>query len=124
MNESKHPTPYREEEFGYPGARIDGKQTIGTLLLLSPPATLGEAFGRWFSTASAADLASLRDRMQTEVGESRAYVETVKCSEVGGNVRISVSVRYPLDDDEAPLQAALEATLAEWLRDRLVASAT
>ncbi|MBI2390077.1 MAG: hypothetical protein HYV09_10850 [Deltaproteobacteria bacterium] len=118
LNGSKHPAPFREETFGYPGARIAGKRTTGNELWVYPNQALAKASERWLATD--AELLSLREAMQRALGEDRAYVETVQRGSTERGSVLRVRVRFPYEADEAVLQAELEAVADAWLRALVV----
>jgi hypothetical protein len=119
VNEHKHPTPYQDERFGYPGARIAGKPTWGNHVLLSVPEAYRRVLHSW--RLSDDDLALLRDALQRIVGEDRVFVEEVKIAQIESDTCISARVRTPFDtspaDDDA-LKHDLETAAETWLRER------
>jgi hypothetical protein len=119
VNASKQPLPFKEETFGFPGARIDGKPTTGNRLRVDLSAPLGIALSRWKLTDE--DRKSLESALQQQLGHDRAYVEAV--SVLDGNApALEVKLRYTWDDSDAPLTASLREAALQWARQRLVST--
>ncbi|HEY9871682.1 MAG TPA: hypothetical protein V6D08_21170 [Candidatus Obscuribacterales bacterium] len=118
LNDSKHAAPYREEEFGYPGARIAGKVTSGQGKFIQLPKTLSAMLGRWFKEAQ--DLTDLRDFLQAQLGEDKVYVERAEVQYQEEAPILLVHFRYPLDADLEPLEKELSDYAEQWLKQRLV----
>ena len=121
FNGRKHTVPYREETFGYPGARIDGKPTIGNALTLALPAIVQRNLERWGSLDDQ-ELGSLGGRLQEAIGEKRALIEKAAVVHRGGESLVEVRLRYPMDDDERDIEAVLELAAEAWLREHLAAA--
>lgn len=117
LNESKQPpSPGPEVTFGFPGARVGGKPTLGNRLRVGLPAAHMKALSRW--RFSQEDQASLGAALQAHLGADRAYVESVTLDESREGTLL-VGLRYSWDQDDAVMTAALnEATLA-WVRQRV-----
>jgi hypothetical protein len=118
FNDRKHTTPYREETFGYPGARIDGKSTIGNTIALALPAMVQKNLEGW-GLLDEQELGFLRDRLQEAVGEKRALIEKSVVVHRDGKAQVEVSLRYPMDEDERDIEGVLELAAEAWLREHL-----
>ncbi len=114
LNGSKHPAPFREEGFGYPGARIAGKRTMGNELWVYPSEALAKAAERWLAQDD--ELVSLHKAMQCALGEDRAYVETVSRGSTERGPVLRVRLRFPFEADEAEIGAELKAAADAWIR--------
>ncbi|MBK6520033.1 MAG: hypothetical protein IPM79_37595 [Polyangiaceae bacterium] len=113
-NASRHAAPYREESFGFPGARVGGQPTIGNELTIVLPPSLAAVVRSW-SIPDAA-LGELRDHLQAALGEDRAFVETVHLREG----ELHVGLRYPMETKDAVMVAELATASESWLRRRTV----
>lgn len=113
-NDSKHPAPYREEKFGFPGARIGGQPTIGNVVLVPLPASLETTLPSWPPTRLAAALADLRTLLQERLGADRVYIETVEHQSRGAEERLALSLRCKLDEDDEALGSAVRLVTEEW----------
>jgi hypothetical protein len=118
LNGSKHPAPFREETFGFPGARIAGKRTIGNELWVYPSEALEKAAERWLGKDE--ELVSLREVMQRALGEDRVYIETVRRGSTARGPVLRVRLRCPFEADEAEICADLKQAADGWLRELVV----
>lgn len=118
LNESRHPEPYRDEEFGFPGARVGGKPTIGNSILVELPLAVAEAVDRWHSEDR--DLKELKALIQERLGEDRAYVESVQFETLNDRTVVAARLRYPWEEDDAVLEQELRALCADWLRRQVL----
>ena len=116
-NASKHPRPYHDETFGFPGARVGGRPTIGNELGIPLPLPLAQAVLRWrFSND---DLDELRIELQRGLGDDLAYVERVEIERERDAGPLWVRLRYPIEEDDRRLVVDLQAIAQTWLRARL-----
>jgi hypothetical protein len=118
LNASKHPAPYREEKFGYPGARIGGKPTLGNELWVYPSEALGKVAERWRGKDD--DLAALGEAMQRALGEDRVYIETVRLGSTERGPVLRVRLRYPFEANDAEVTAELKVVADGWLREQVL----
>ena len=117
VNDSRHDVQYREEEFGYAGARIAGKVTAGHEVLIGLPETLANTLGRWFNEPQA--LTELRDAVQAQIGEDRVYIEGAEVKYRDELPVLSFKFRYPFEADPKPLEDELAQMAQSWLTERL-----
>jgi hypothetical protein len=118
---SKHPQPYRDETFGFPGARVDGKATWGNKCIVPVPQSLADAGARW--CRSDADLAALRVALQDACGVDRAYIETVRFTRREQQAPfLDVSYRSPIEENDDTLVVRMALAAEQWLRARVVGS--
>lgn len=115
---SKHPLPYRAEVFGFEGSRIRGLPTIGQSFLVRIPEASGTALARWLSAAPVFD--DLRVALQEAVGSERVFIETVRPRPQGEAPTLAVQLRYPIDDDAAPLKADIERELGRLVQELVI----
>jgi hypothetical protein len=116
LNGSKHPAPFREETFGFPGARVAGKPTTGQVLSIALDEGDGLLAGSALGDDTGRDIA--RQILQTRLGEDRAFVESLEPRDHDGDRCVEVRLRYPLDTDEAEMERAVRFLLTSWLRSR------
>jgi hypothetical protein len=121
VNESKHPLPYKEEQFGFPGARIGGRRTVGNIIMVPLPDSLGKAAARW--QFSDADVISLQKMLQRDVGEDRVYIEEVRIEAVEGAAGLCVRLRHTWDEEDHAIEEALRVAAVRWVRERMVPGA-
>jgi len=117
-NERKHTTPYREETFGYPGARISGKQTIGNLVSLAVSPFVKRAFES-LPALDEDNQVALRSSLQVAVGEDRAFIEEASFVARDTDAVIVVKLRYPIDDSADDLESMLTPAAEAWLRQHI-----
>lgn len=118
INESRHPKPFEEVTFGYPGARIGGKPTIGDIIIATLPESVMRVLERWPMPESR--LEELRARLQAGLGEDRIFVEEVKVKRGPDQTRLVLKVRHPLEDDDRELRAAINAVAASWAKEAVL----
>ena len=119
FNESKQPLPPGEVTFGFPGARVGGKPTLGNELRVALPAAYLKTLLRWRFGDD--DRKALGAALQAHLGPQRAFVEAIAIDD-GGEPAVLVRLRYSWDEDDRDMTRALhEATLA-WVRARLAPS--
>lgn len=118
LNDSRHASPYQEEEFGYPGARIAGKPTLGQGKFVELPETFSAMLGRWFKEAR--ELTELRDFVQARLGEDKVYVERAEVKFYKDLPRLIVYFRHPIDAESERLESELSALAEQWLKEKLV----
>jgi hypothetical protein len=118
FNDQKHTTPYREETFGYPGARIDGKPTIGNVIDLALPPAVWRTLEGWESLDDA-EREALRRRLQEAVGENRAFIEEATVLRRDDEARVEVKLRYPLDESDRDIEGVLAPAAEAWFRQRI-----
>ncbi len=117
-NDSKHPLPFREESFGFPGARIGGQITSGNMFGMAIPVNATRRLANQSATVVAEELEELRRRIQGHLGDDRVYIETVELAPVGGSAGLRVRLRQRLDDDDRLLRLGIEKVLETWSRSR------
>jgi hypothetical protein len=120
LNDRKHPAKYREEEFGYAGARVGGERTLPNTYLLRIPKTIEKLLLAW--NLSNEERAGLRQSIQTAVGEDRIFIEEVGIEKVKDDSLVSVRVRIPRDSDEKEYQKEIQRVVEGWLRRRFIKS--
>ncbi len=118
VNAGRHPTPYREEQFGFPGARIAGKPTIGNLVTISLTGTLSRAGRQWFGQER--NLQGLKEDLTQQLGEDRVYINAVKIKILDDKQYVVIDLRHPMDEDDTALQEAMRLIVEAWLRKQLV----
>lgn len=116
-NASRHPVSFREEVFGFAGARVAGQPTIGNQLTIHLGETLTKIVTRWQLTDE--ERADLRAALQTGIGEDRAYLEQVELDTGVARPTVVVSLRYPMDTSDARMTAEAERIIGEWIRKRV-----
>lgn len=100
---------YREENFGFPAARVGGKPTMGTILSL-PMSRSG-----WPGLTDE-DCQSLRQWLEEAVGGERAFIEETKLrgqQEVG---IVEVKLRVLRDESDEEIAGVLAPAADAWLR--------
>jgi hypothetical protein len=117
LNESRHPPEFKEENFGYPGARIAGKTTSGQTIFVHLSETMSTRFCRWFKEEK--DLPELRDMLQAAMGEDKVYIESARIEFYSEKPRIVVKFRYPMDSDLEFLEAELSAHADTWMKENI-----
>jgi hypothetical protein len=117
LNDSRHPPEFKEEKFGYPGARIGGKVTSGQTIFIQLPETISLRFLRWFKEEK--DLPELRNILQVAMGEDKVYIENVTVRFYNEKPRIVVEFWYPLGEDLEPLEAEIQSYATDWLKENI-----
>jgi hypothetical protein len=118
LNGSKHPLPFREERFGYEGALIGGKRTMGNVFFVDLTSAAGKATGWWATDAKSMD--ELRSAIQRSIGATRIFIEGVEFRRSEREVHLKVRVRVPMDLEHDDVLRDEVATAAEaWIRQRL-----
>ncbi len=120
INESKQPLPPGEVTFGFPGARVGGKPTLGNELRVVLPATYTKALSRWRFTED--DRKALGRALQEHLGAERAFVETVAVED-GKEPAVLVRLRYSWNEDDRAMVGALQTATLTWVRSRVAPSA-
>lgn len=120
LNEPKHPVPYQEETFGFPGARIAGQRTIGNSCFVRLPSTLAAVLTRWPGATISEHLHALRDRIQEALGRERVYIEQVEIRTLGEEPTIHVSLRQLYDERDEALVKLMQPVAEAWLRDQIM----
>ena len=118
FNDRKHTSPFREETFGFPGARIDGKLTMGNVLSL-PLSPFVQRSLRGWPALSEEDRASLRQWLQAAVGAKRAFLEEAKLAGEGDATVLEVKLRVPADESDRDIEEILAPAADAWLRQHL-----
>lgn len=117
QNASRHPTPFREEVFGFAGARIGGQPTIGNRLIVRLSETLAKIATRWQLTDE--DLLGLQAALQSAIGEDRAYIEKVELDMKPDQPAVVVALRYPIETNDAEMTEEADRIVSEWIRKRV-----
>jgi hypothetical protein len=118
FNDRKHTTPYREETFGFPGARIDGKPTIGNVLSLALPPFVHRSLQGWPALTDD-DRASLRGWLQEAIGAKRAFIEEAKVVQNDDSALVEVKLRLTLDESDRDVATILSPAAESWLRQHV-----
>lgn len=121
LNDSKSKLAFQDIEFGFEGARVNGKPCIGQTILLSLPKSMSTRIARWFKKEQ--EISELRSHLQETVGKDRIYVESTRLttSEVGESM-ICIEFRHPIDcsdDDEKALETEIKSTTSAWIETRM-----
>lgn len=122
LNDSRHPPEYRDETFGYPGARVAGKATLGKNTTIELSELLSATLSSWFKQEQ--ELTELRDALQAHIGQDRIYVERTTVRFNNEHPIVAVDFRYPRDADLKPLVQELADFVEQWLKQRLVRNAS
>ena len=118
LNDSRHAPEYKDETFGYPGARIGGKLTFGQGKLLQLPDIFTAMLNRWFKEDQ--ELNELCNFLQRTIGEDRIYIERAEVKIRNEKPRLLLYFRYPLDAELEPLEVELSEHAEEWFKNRVV----
>ncbi len=118
LNDSRHAPEYKDETFGYPGARIGGKLTFGQGKMLQLPDIFTSMLDHWFKEDQ--ELNDLCNSLQSKMGEDRIYIERAEVKFRKKEPRLLVYFRYPLDAELAPLETELSEHAEEWFKNRVV----
>lgn len=116
INGSKQPLPAGEIVFGFPGARVGGKPTLGNELRVPLPAAYAKTLARWRFNED--DRNALGAALQEHLGAERAFVEEVTLDE-GDDLAVQVRLRYPWSEDDRAMTAALQEATLVWIRARV-----
>lgn len=117
MNDSRHPPAYRDEDFGFAGACMGGKPTIGNIKRVTLSESLAAAFQRWFSEGQG--LNDLKESLQAGLVAERVFIQEIWAETRPSGLGIVVQCRYPPDEDEARLDQEITTAAESWLRERL-----
>ncbi len=117
LNDSRHAPDYKEEQFGYPGARVAGKVTSGQGMFITLPETFSAMLDRWFKEER--QLTELRDFLQSRMGDDSVYVESAEVKFLKQKTALFVSFRYPLDAELEPLEMELSGLAENWFKERV-----
>jgi hypothetical protein len=118
FNDRKHTAPFPGERFGFPGARVAGKPTIGNVLDVLLSRLLQRSLRGWPALGDD-DRAVLRRSLQDAVGEQRAYIEDATIVSGDDDLRMEVKLRLPLEESDDELGALLAPAAEAWLRRHL-----
>lgn len=122
VNESRHAVEYKNEKFGFPGARINGKVTTGQIKTVELSKTLSAVLGRWFKEPQ--ELNDLRDQLQTKIGDQRIFIERTEVFlrqfKEETEPALRVQFRFPIDADMHELEEQVEQFSTEWLKEKLI----
>ena len=116
INDRKQPLPAGEIVFGFPGARVGGKPTLGNELRVPLPAAYAKTLTHWRFNED--DRNSLGATLQEHLGAERAFVENVTLEE-GDAPAVHVRLRYPWGEDDRAMTAALQEATLVWIRARV-----
>lgn len=117
LNDSKHPAPYRPETFGFPGARVGGKPTIGNVLHVPLPDAARLVLPR--AGTEGDPLAGLREHLQAAIGEDRVFIQEVQLGAREGKLALDAVVRYPAGEDDREVEEALARAAEAWVHERM-----
>jgi hypothetical protein len=116
FNDRKHTTAYREETFGFPGARVDGKPTIGNILGVPLPPSVQRSLQGW---PALSDRVSLRQWLQDVIGPKRAFIEEAKGVQNQEGALVEVKLRLPVDESDRDIENILAPAAESWLRQQV-----
>lgn len=117
-NDSRHAPEYREETFGFPGARIAGKVTSGQVKELQIPDVYSAVLAHWFKDDQA--LKELLLSLQASLGEDNVFIERAEVKSKDEKPCLLVHFRYPIDADLALLEKELSEEAQAWFKQRVV----
>lgn len=117
FNDSRHPTPFREETFGFPGNRIDGQPTFPMIMQVKLSEALGPALNWWSRDTEGLD--ALRQGIMAAIGENRLYVEHVEIQGEPGDLHLEVRLRHLRNEDDETLRRNVQEAVHHWLRAKL-----
>lgn len=120
FSDRKHTTPFQEETFGFPGAVIDGKRTIGNIVTLPLSAFAHHSLRTWPDFAEG-EQASLRAWLQEAIGARRAFIENAKLARGEKETRVEVRLRVPMEESDDDVRGVLVPAAESWLRRQLAA---
>lgn len=112
VNESKYPSDFKEETFGFPGARINGQRTSGQKLIIRQR-DVSTKLAWWFREAQS--LPDLKDELQSKIGTDKIFVESAEVSLFEDKPRIVIDFRYPLASGRESLEAEVKVLVLSWL---------
>ncbi len=115
FNDRKQATAYREETFGFPGARIGGKPTMGNILSLPVSGFVQQSLKGWPALTDE-DRQSLRQWLQEAVGAERAFIEETKLVGDGAAGILEVKLRVPLEESDDEIRILLAPAADAWFR--------
>lgn len=123
VNDSKHPFPYKEELFGYEGARINGESTFGNSHFVELPPIYSRTL-KWNPLTQDSKALDLKCHLQGKIGPERIHVTEVKCEFISQEnaPRMVVVYRVPISqmDGERSLQAEIDRVTLTWLKEQTV----
>lgn len=122
LNDRKHEVAYREETFGFAGARINGKTTCGNIMTLRLQPAWSAVMERWAHADG--ELAKLVTFLRVKLSEDRSYVEAVQIEEKRGDRRLRLDHRFPIDEDQIALEKDIESLVDAWFREWMVKGRT
>jgi len=117
VNDSRHAPAFKEEEFGFPGARIRGQITSGQTVLLKVPESILERLQRWFKEERS--LPELRNELQSAIGDDRIFVEDAKIRFLQDQPQVQIQFRFPLEDESDDLENEVVAQAKSWISKNL-----
>lgn len=118
VNDSRHPKEFQEVQFGFPGARVAGKSTVGKGFLVHLPEPLSATLGWWFKEKQ--ELTELRDELQKSIGEDVCFLDKAELKMLDDKPRILVEFCYPIDAESKPLEKKLNDFAVEWVQSKLI----
>ena len=118
LNDSRHPAPYREETFGYPGARIAGEVTGGQTFYIHLSDGISARLGWWFRQEQ--ELPDLRNALQDNIGENIIYIERIQVELRQGKPVLRAEFRYPLNIGHTVFEKLLDEAAEEWIKEHLI----
>ncbi len=117
-NDSRHAPEFREETFGFPGARIAGKVTSGQVKELQIPDVYSAILVHWFKNDQ--EMIELHDSLQASLGEDKVYIEHAEFTLEDEKPRLLIHFRYPIDADLHRLEMELTEHAEAWFKSRVV----
>lgn len=115
FNDRKHAVAYREERFGFPGARIRGRPTCGNIMALPLQPTWSTVIERWAPGNS--ELDKLVTFLRVKLSEDRSFVESAEIEERRGECRLRLDHRFPIDEDQNVLEKDIISLVDAWFNE-------
>jgi len=121
VNESKHPGEYRDEVFGFEGARVGGQLTRGNILSVRLTKPAQKAL-RWIRNTD--DLAELAGVLQDLLGKDKVFIEkvTIDAPPHLEELVLSAHIRVPFDANEKELEVNIAVSADKWIQERFLRS--
>jgi hypothetical protein len=127
INDSKHPTPYDENEvFGHPGIRIGGKFSTENIFTISFDGKLNKAFSWLYGKSKKLD--ELKLFLQNEIGKNKVYVENIEVEIQGQDKEhdkeqdkeqiqyLTVQAYYPMEENDSFIESEIKKLAEKWVK--------